>query len=139
MKNIFKSLLIALLILSDFACSNELEGIVDETWQLAGYVDVKTGEFTEEETSQWSDVNNILRIKKDGSGEIHVIMNTLQVNLINKPFFRGGSKADDSVNGHLTLFYKAIQTVSSFEVVGDELKLYYNEKKNYLLYKCIIQ
>jgi hypothetical protein len=124
-----------LLLLSNFACSNELDEIADETWQLAGYVDVKTGEFTEEETSQWSKDYNILRIKKDGSGKIHVILNWLEVDLINKPFARQSTMADDSMEGHLTIFYNALHTVSSFEVRGNKLKLYYNEKRNYLLYK----
>ena len=121
-------------------------------WKLVGYVNVETGELIREESSEFSERNNILSIyvesdkecghdilciSKNGYGEIKVILNSLLVNLFEKPFYRGGTEAYDAENGHLMLFYEAIETVESFEQEGDDLKLFYNNKKDYLLYKYI--
>jgi hypothetical protein len=113
-------------------------------WKLAGYADVQTGEFIIEESGENCGGCNTLEFNKDGKGTAWAIINTIEVDLSGKLIFGGRTKADDSDNGHLKLFYKAIALggpgiVDSFEYTEKEFKFYYNNKKNYLLYKRINQ
>jgi hypothetical protein len=49
------------------------------------------------------------------------------------------TEVEDSENGNIQLFYDAIKMVDSFEHNDNELKFFYNDKKNYLLYKLMEQ
>jgi len=53
----------------------------------------------------------------------------------NKIAFAGGTKADDSENGNLKLFYDALNSTEDFKIEKNELMIYYNTNRKYLLWK----
>jgi hypothetical protein len=110
----------------------DLEGT---QWKLAGYADVRTGEFITEESSENCEDCNTMKFVNNGIGWGQTIFNSIQLDLSKKGVIGIMTEVDDSENGHLELFYEAILTIDSFEYTEDEFKFYYNNKQNYLLYK----
>ena len=115
-------------------------------WKLFGIVDVKTGELKalKSYTVNGKDCEQCYTItfKEDGTFTGFSTTNELYGNyLINysthdlKISGLGGTKIGEVGDGYL---YKDIlRTVQSFDLVENELKLYYNNKSNYLSYKLM--
>jgi hypothetical protein len=146
--NFFKYVLILVFISFSWSCKNtdepieitdEPTGIVSlkgTEWKLSGYVTVESGELIPEETSMWSDTNNTLVFDESGHGYGKTIFNSVEVlQLLGKPLIIIMTKVGDSDNGHLELFYEAALMVDSYQYEENQLKFFYNDKKNYLLYK----
>ena len=82
----------------------------DTYWKLAGYVDVSTGKSIDK---------------------------SITVDLGKKPFLSVGTEVYDSNIGNIGSFYEAIKTINFHLVDSEGLKFFYNDRKNYLLYKKI--
>jgi hypothetical protein len=138
-KNRLKSFICVLSIALALSCENngltEPLPFAETEWKLAGYVTVETGELIPEETSMWGDANNTLVFDESGHGYGTTVANSMAVQLLKKPFIIIITKVGDSDNGHLKLFYEAARTVDGHLYEENQLKLFYNGRKNYLLYK----
>ena len=115
-------------------------------WKLAGIVDVKTGELKvlKSYTINGKDCEQCytLTFKEDGTFTGFSTTNELYGNyLINysthdfKISGFGGTKAGELGDGQI--YDDILPTVKSFDLVENELKLYYNNKSNYLSYKLM--
>ena len=115
-------------------------------WKLAGIVDVKTGELKvlKSLTADGKDCEQcyIITFKEDGTFTGFSTTNELYGNyLINysthdfKISGFGGTKAGELGDGQI--YDDILPTVQSFDLLESELKLYYNDKDNYLSYKLI--
>jgi hypothetical protein len=110
-------------------------------WKLTGYMDTETGELIEAEPKNCDDCFTI-KFYSGTEGSVTVVLIYYHVNLsieyiFKDPAFSIALGPDDSGIGNCRLFNRAIETVTSYELETDELKFFYNDKKNYLLCKLI--
>jgi hypothetical protein len=101
-------------------------------------VDNKTGKVTVAEPTDCEKCYTIKFTDKEKGIAISII-NENYFNLSQEQIFLGATYAYDSEIGNVRLFYNAIGTVDSYKLGKNELKFFYNDKKNYLLYKLIKQ
>ena len=118
-------------------------------WKLAGIVDVETGDLKVLEPKKCAECDsckcytlifeNIYDID-DYSFITHTASNELigiyGIDNEKQTFFTGilgGTKVGERLDG--PLFIKCMNAVQSFSLCENELRLYYNENKNYLLFK----
>jgi hypothetical protein len=111
-------------------------GLKGTRWKLKGFVDVATGELTEAEPKECEGCYTILFVS-DSKGCASSVMNQINLDLLEENIFGARTKIGDEHNGNAKLFYDAIFTAHSFQHESNELKIFYNDKKNYLLYKVI--
>ena len=115
-------------------------------WKLAGIVDVKTGELKalKSYTDNGKDCEKCYTVtfKEDGTFTGFSTTNEMYGNyLINysthdfKISGLGGTKINELGDGEI--YCNILKTVQSFDLVESELKLYYNNKNNYLSYKLM--
>ncbi|MDR1526532.1 MAG: hypothetical protein LBS46_02540, partial [Dysgonamonadaceae bacterium] len=139
-----KYLLFAVLALSiSMACSEDVvsgtdisddeTGLTGTKWQLAAFIDVQTRESIEPEPK---DCNRCYTLEFDSDttatgksalNTLHFIVtpSTIEMSLM--------TEIGDSHYGNVDLYYEALQTLDTYECNKDELKIYYAEKKKYLL------
>ena len=123
---------------NDSQVVNEPNLLANTKWKLVGIVDVETGKFTELEPKDHKNVYTLMFHPNDsisGLTTCRPVYGTysrfsfiIRLNII--PFrIKEGGDGD--------LYVKTFETLSTFSRQGNELKLYYNDNKNYLLYKLI--
>jgi hypothetical protein len=140
MKRIFfKFITIILFLASSFlACSKEKEDLLANTWKLAGFVDAETNILREAEPI--GDNCYTLTFDKWGKfsgrsssnyfeGKYKINYNKNKISLSMSMETEVGEFQDGN------LYMDILPKVDFFSVQGNELKLYHNNKQNYLLYK----
>jgi hypothetical protein len=105
-------------------------------WKLAGLVDVTTGKLTEAEPKDCGKCYT-LAFETDSVGTAVSVANEIIVQLFQKPFFQVATKVYDSKIGNVALFYEAIKTIDFYFLDQEGLKFFYNDRKNFLLYKTM--
>jgi hypothetical protein len=142
---ILKFLLFTLLAVSMVtACSEndtpqEKRELTGTKWKLAALVDVQTRESVKPEPKECNQCYT-LEFKSDTTATGKSVLNTLH-------FIVTPSNIDmilmteiwDGENNNVALFYDALLTLDTYEYSKDELKIYYDKKNKYLLYKPLIQ
>ena len=116
----------------------EETGLKGTTWKLSGFMDVETGNLkvakpndprcyilTFDTDSTFSGISSTNEIS--GGYCIDYEKSTLNITRY------GGTKINELFDGKL--FVNSFLSVQSFSLSGAELKLYYNNGENYLLYK----
>jgi hypothetical protein len=156
-------ILFACILLAGFACRNENEvtvimeepenvipeppedipppetGLKDTKWKLAGMVEAKTGELKELEPKD-CETCYTLEFYNDTMATGRSSINIIGVILSRKSqIIFVMTEAYDHENGDIQLFYDLLEKVDSYSVEENELKFFYNNEQNYLLYKPLIQ
>jgi hypothetical protein len=76
-----------------------------------------------------------LAFETNNMGYAISVANTIAIDLSEKPFFGGRTKIYDDNIGDAALFYEITSLIESYSVSEDKLYFYWNEGKNYVLYK----
>ena len=108
------------------------------TWKLAEYVNVETGKVEaepepKEDCGRCYTIDFITNTKGTGRS----ILNVIEIDLSDPPFFGTMTEVGDNEIGNVTLFYDAIRSIKSYTLERDELKFFYDEGQRYLLYKLV--
>ena len=106
-------------------------------WKLNGIVNAATGAVTELEPKN-DDRCYLLSFDEDtytGVSSTNDLMGQYTANFETSSFeiVVGGTERGEVYDGYL--YVDALSSVQSFSLQGNELRLYYNEKKNYLSYR----
>ncbi|MDR1809875.1 MAG: META domain-containing protein [Prevotella sp.] len=102
-------------------------------WKLVGFANVETGDIIEAEPKDCEECYTIT-FDSDSTASGISIVNIIMVNL-SIPYIGVTTMAYDEEIGNVALFYEAIQQIEAYSHEKEELKFYYNNKKNYLIYK----
>jgi hypothetical protein len=115
------------------------QGLTGTKWKLAALVDVQTRESIEPEPKDCNQCY-ILEFDSDTTAIGKSVLNTLHfiVTPSNIEMFLT-TEIGDSEYGNVILFYEALLTIDTYEYSKDELKIYYDKKNRYLLYKPLMQ
>ncbi|GHT65201.1 hypothetical protein AGMMS50239_24440 [Bacteroidia bacterium] len=105
-------------------------------WKLAGYVDVSTGKMTDAEPKDCAQCYT-LAFQSDSLGTGKSVGNGIAVDLTLHPFFRVLTEINDRETGNAALFYEAAKTIDMHFWDSEGLKFFYNNRKNYMLYKQV--
>ena len=139
-KNSLKLAIILLFLAgSVLCCKKDNEDLLSKTtWKLIGFVNVVYEEIKEVEPN--SDICYILTFNMDKTFSGYSSTNELRGNYdINYTtsyinFYQiGGTEINELFDGKL--YIESLSKVDFFSLQENELKLYYNNKQNYLLYK----
>jgi hypothetical protein len=117
---------------------NEIVSLKDTKWRMVGFVDTQTGKVTEAmPTESECDKCYTLTFDTDSTASGYSLAN--KIGLYLKPVLRMGIKTmvGDSHNGTAGMFYEAMESVKSYAVENDVMKIFYNDDKHYLLFKLI--
>ena len=135
-----KYFILLMLFLAGFvtACTKEKDMLTDNKWKLVGFVDAQTVDMREPE--RWDEETYILTFKKYQKWEAISSMNRIEgkysinysKNKINISMSMG-TTACELPDGNI--YADALVEVDFFSVEENELKLYYNDKQNFLLFK----
>jgi hypothetical protein len=116
-----------------------ITGLKGSQWKLAGYADTQTDEMIAAEPADCEHCYTFT-FDTDYSGFGYSIINQMFYLIYPRTMVCVTTLVDDEDNGNAKLFYEAIQKMSYFGYLGgDEIKFFYNDGKNYLLYKRIKQ
>lgn len=99
-------------------------------WWLAGTINVKTGVLRPIAPADGYQLN--FTSETDARGR--AVENALSVDLIVPPYFHVKTKANSEKIGDAAMFYSIIRSIEYYNWVGGELKFYYNNSRDYLLY-----
>jgi heat shock protein HslJ len=128
-----------------FACvacqSNEENREINEPlqgtkWKLTGFVDTQTGTVKEPEPNSANCYWLYFNIDKtlNGTSSTNEIMGNYEIaNSTIQIINLGGTEINELFDGKL--FMESLRSIESFSISGKELKLYHNNKKNYLQFK----
>ena len=136
--NILKFTTIILLLCCSCGNKNEIDvngqSLIETTWKLAGIVDTQTGILKVLEREGCADCYSFT-FDTDSTAFGISIVNHLGVSL--RPIVRifVMTYALDNHWDDTALFYNAISSIISYKLNKNELKFYYNDNKNYLLFK----
>jgi hypothetical protein len=132
--------LVILLVMADCftACSKEKDFLTDTKWRLAGFVDTETNTVREAEPigdnyytltfNKWGKFSGISSSNSfEGKYKINYHRNKINLSM------GMGTLSGEFLDGNL--YMEILPKVDFFSVQENELKLYYNNKQNYLLYK----
>jgi len=72
----------------------------------------------------------------DSTAHGRSVMNELEYFLCYPPYY-GGTKIGDDENGNCRLYYEAWRTTAHYEIEENDLKIFYNDNKNYMLFKLL--
>jgi len=124
------------------SCNNEpelVEPLAETKWKLVGFYDTEKNEIIDVELEDC--ICYILDFFTDNTArgkevdmcddEIGVI-NYFELNLFDDPIFHPYIPV-------LGIFWNAARTATSYELKDNLLKFYYNDRKNYLLFKKVIE
>ncbi|MDR0667998.1 MAG: hypothetical protein LBF90_05205 [Prevotellaceae bacterium] len=140
-KNIFKTIAILLIVAGVISsCKKEKENnssLQGTKWKLAGYVDAATGNRVDAEPADCERCYTLI-FKTETSAWGYTVLNQISVSLVSEKMFSIDTKVDDSMSGNVVLFYEAIKTTDSYKHENAELKFFYNNKQNYLLFNSYI-
>jgi hypothetical protein len=118
--------------------SEGIEGLEGTKWKLAGIVDVKTGILTELEPKNCERCYTLV-FESDSIAWGYSVLNRMQLCLSPKLIIGIVTYIYDNMNGDVQLLYDAMETMGSYAIKNNEMKLFYNNKRNYLLYKSVQQ
>ncbi|MDR0667564.1 MAG: hypothetical protein LBF90_02975 [Prevotellaceae bacterium] len=138
--NIFKTIAILLIVAGVMACKKEKENnssLQGSKWKLAGYVDAATGNRIDAEPADCERCYTLI-FDTEMTASGYSVINQISVSLVSEKMFSVTTAVEDSMNGNVKLFYEAIETVDSYKYENAELKFFYNNKQNYLLYNSYI-
>jgi hypothetical protein len=110
-------------------------------WKLAGVVDVETGVLRDLEPKDCTECYT-LTFDTNHTASVHSIIMDVEIDLLNLDPSRPVKKIyfdEGYPDGHGHDFRMAIFWAESFTVTLEELKLFYNNKKEYLQFKLIEQ
>jgi hypothetical protein len=119
--------------------SEEKSELTGTEWKLAALVDIQTGESIEPEPKECNQCYTLefdsetTAIGKSIGNILHFIVTGSNIDMFLM------TELGDSDQGNVTLFYEALLTLDTYEYSKDELKIYYDEKNRYLLYKPLLQ
>jgi hypothetical protein len=137
-------IVMSLFIMSTGCADNEKEngnGIVslkDTKWRMAGFVDTQTGKMTEAVPPESEcDKCYTLAFDTDSTASGYSIINIIGLGLKPVLWMRVATEALDINNGTVDMFYEAMKSVESCAVENNAMKIFYDDNKNYLLYKLI--
>ena len=99
-------------------------------WCLVGTVNVQTGALLPIAPADSYQLN--FTSETDARGR--AVENALRVDLIVPPYFHVETKANSEKIGDAAMFYSIIRSIEYYNWVGGELKFYYNNSRDYLLY-----
>jgi hypothetical protein len=102
-------------------------------WKLSGFVNVQTGNVIE--PMPQCDQCYYLAFDTDSSAYGHSFMNVISLHLTPVLLMGISTMVYDEQNGTVAMFYKAMESVESYTVENDALKIFYNDNQDYLLYK----
>jgi len=132
-------ILLLFLVTGFFACTKyEKDLFTDNNWKLVGFVDVEAGNMkVAEPTDEWCYTLLFKKNKKwEGisssnsmQGKYKINYNTHGVNISIELMTMVAEFPDGN------LYLESLEKVDFFSVQESELKLYYNNNQNYLLYK----
>jgi hypothetical protein len=103
-------------------------------WKLVGYVSLQDQKLIEAEPKDCEECYT-LTFETDTTGKAISVSNLLSFNLLSNSW-RGTLIGDQHI-GNAKLFYNAIEIINLYSVENDTLKLYYNNRCNYLLFKSL--
>jgi len=143
-KNILSITILLFLASSFISCNKEEKDLLVNTkWRLVGFVEVEIGNMKESEpTSTECESCYTITFKKyqkwegitstnELEGKYKINYNTNKINI----FMRSGTAVDEFPDGKI--YIKSLEEVDFFSIQENELKLYYNNKQNYLLFKSM--
>jgi heat shock protein HslJ len=142
-KILFMLLPVFILTLGFVGCDKEENNSSQETtlqetkWKLAGFVDEEAGQKRPEpydSNCYWLYFNSDKTLS--GMSSTNELMGEYEFNLQSFTFRftkLGGTKRGEVFDGNL--FVECLNAIQSFSVSNDELRLYYSDKKNHLLFK----
>jgi hypothetical protein len=122
---------------------NEIVSLTGTKWELAGIVDVQTGELKELEPKD-CDYCYTLEFDSDSTATGFSAGNKIKVCLLQSCISTGAPAiiglmtfVHDGEIGDARLFNDAIYIVDSYSVEKNGMKFFYNNKRNYLLFKLV--
>jgi hypothetical protein len=120
-------------------CLNDKMKLTGTKWKLGALVDIQTGESIEPEPKE---CNKCYTLEFDSDttaigisvlNELRFIVTASNIKVL------AMTKIGDGINNNVDLFYDALLTIDTYEYSKDELKIYYDRKNKYLLYKLLLQ
>jgi hypothetical protein len=114
------------------------EHLTGTKWKLAGYFDVQSRILTEAEPKNCEDCYTLV-FESDSVAWGYSIINVMGLHLWPKLAMGIATMVGDRHNGNAQLLYDAMRIVESYAIENGEMKIYYNNKRNYLLYKLVQQ
>jgi len=127
----------------DIEQNNENDTLQVTKWKLIGIVDVQTSDLTELEPK---DCEKCYTLTFDTDSTFLTFSSTNELQGLYKVDYLsqtiqiadfGGTKINEIGNGNLYVKPFWEMTIQSFSIQKNELKLFYNENKNYLLFKSL--
>jgi hypothetical protein len=139
-KIIIKTAAVLLILAGIISCGKEDEEPIKPAgthWYLEGIADVETDELRELEV--YYTTCQYIYFETDTTAHGCITANDIYLHLSPQQVFVviTVNEDDDSYTGDVKLFYDVIKTLTSYTLTKDELKLYCNGEKNYLLYKKV--
>jgi hypothetical protein len=117
----------------------ESQNLAGTSWKLDGIVDVETNEITVLEPKECNTCYT-LKFDSDTTATGKSVMNEICLLITSSSTRFGMTKIWDGENNNVNLFYEALQTLdTTYEYNEEELKLYFDEKTKYLLFKPWLQ
>jgi hypothetical protein len=114
---------------------NEAPNVLMGTkWKLTGIVDTETNEVIEPEPADCEKCYTFT-FNTDNTASGYSVGNIVIVNLKRAPYIGVATEVYDHKIGNASLFYEAIEQIASYSHEKDELKFYYDNSRNYLLFK----
>jgi hypothetical protein len=113
--------------------SVSLVGMTGTGWKLSGIMDVKTCVLKKLEPKDCDQCYTLVFIT-DTVAFGYSVLNITNLHLLSKPVMGVSTEIYDHDNGDVRLYYDAMETITSYIITESELKLCYNEGKNYLLF-----
>ncbi|MDR2979119.1 MAG: hypothetical protein LBV02_01555 [Bacteroidales bacterium] len=106
------------------------------TWKLAAYVNVGTGtEILPLPDSTICPRCFSFTFDTDSTATGQSLSNTIVVELKPRLIIWSRTAVYDDLIGNTALFYAAGKSLVSFSLEGDQMKLFYNDKKDYMLFR----
>jgi hypothetical protein len=113
--------------------SVSLVGMAGTGWKLAGIMDTRACVLKELEPKDCEKCYTLVFVT-DSVALGYSVMNITNLHLLSKPAMGISTMIYDHDNGDVRLYYDAMETITSFTLTKNELKLCYNAGKNYLLF-----
>ncbi|MDR0581706.1 MAG: hypothetical protein LBG31_01965 [Prevotellaceae bacterium] len=150
-KNILKTIAAMLILAACFSCgkddkscscgegneNNEFVSLEGTQWKLAGIMDVETCNLKELEPKDCETCYTIEFNTNSNMAQGKSVRNAILFHIslpLPTPIFIHITPMDYE-NEDVQLFYDAMETVTSYTVTKNELKMCYNEGRNYLLFR----
>jgi hypothetical protein len=103
-------------------------------WKLAGSINVETGILKEFEPTDCAECFT-LTFNSDHEASGRSVSSKIMIDLLDLRKYMNTDESEGNTDGDH--FRKIMTSIGSFTVTSEELKLYYNNKTEYLLFKPI--